>query len=176
MGHFLRAQFPVIHDVGGYVCRQNTANTANTSVHGLGRALDLMIRRLPDGSADPRGDEVAQWLIDHADEIGVQTIIWNRSIWSVGRTGTGSLRAYTGPSSHTDHIHMELNAAGAAKQTPWFSRPGSSSSVGESSIVPVVLASVVAASMVVAVYYGVKMVRQKRSRSFVDRPLELDVV
>lgn len=120
LGESLRSRFPAIREVLGYSCRPNSNNLSSTSVHGLGRALDLMITPMPDGSADPRGNEIAQWLIDHAHEIGVQVIIWDRTIWSVSRTGTGAMTRYNGDNPHVNHIHVELNAAGAAGRTPWF--------------------------------------------------------
>ncbi len=40
---YLRANFDGISSIGGYSCRQNTANLAKMSVHGSGRALDIMI-------------------------------------------------------------------------------------------------------------------------------------
>jgi len=79
-----------------------------------------MIAKLPDGSADPRGNEIDQWLIDNASDLGLQLIIWDKSIWSVKRNPRGRLAPYTGPNSHRDHLHIELNAAGAAASTPWF--------------------------------------------------------
>lgn len=63
---------------------------------------------------DPRGNEVADWLVQNAAELGVQLVIWDGTIWSVARTPTGSHRPYTGPSPHRDHLHVELNESGSA--------------------------------------------------------------
>ncbi len=41
---YLKANFRGITSVGGYNCRANTANTEKMSLHGTGRALDIMIR------------------------------------------------------------------------------------------------------------------------------------
>src|SRR5690606_10101842 len=61
--HYLIANFPQVSGVGGYACRQNTADSSRTSVHGTGRALDVFIR-LSGGDADnDAGDPVANWLI-----------------------------------------------------------------------------------------------------------------
>src|SRR5688572_13642167 len=68
---FLNERFPQIREIQGYSCRQNTANAAETSVHGTGRALDVMIP-LDSGAADNGiGDEVANWLVVNSSAIGV---------------------------------------------------------------------------------------------------------
>jgi hypothetical protein len=65
------------------------------------------------------GDPIANWLVQNAQAIGVQYIIWNRVQWTGSRTGRKD-RDYGGPSPHIDHIHVELNRDGAARATPWF--------------------------------------------------------
>jgi hypothetical protein len=104
-------RFPVILQAQGYNCRPNSALPSRMSVHGTGRAIDLMMPR-----DDTRGDEIGDWLIEHAAELGIQLVIWRGTIWSVARDPFGSFRPYTGPSSHDDHLHVELNEDGAADQ------------------------------------------------------------
>ncbi len=103
LADYLRT-FPGVSRVGGYSCRANTANAREMSVHGTGRALDIM---LPDPAY---GDDIANWLVANANVLGVQLVIWDRVIWNSERRTT---RPYTGPSSHTDHIHVELTRAAA---------------------------------------------------------------
>ena len=87
------------------------------SVHATGRAIDLMVP-LTGGDADnPRGDEVANWLVENASYIGLQRVIWDRAYWN-GERGFGLLSSASLP--HTDHLHVELGVAGAARQTPFF--------------------------------------------------------
>lgn len=118
---YLEATFPAIRSIGGYACRQNTADASRTSVHGTGRALDVMIP-LDHGDADNgKGDPIAAWLILHAEEVGIQYIIWDRSSWG-GYRDAPKLRAYTGPIPHIDHLHVELTVEAANRRTPWFSR------------------------------------------------------
>lgn len=116
------ATFPGVTAIGGYSCRPNTANTSETSVHGIGRALDIMIPRIGSRGNAAVGDPIANWLVRNAAAIGIQYIIWNRVQWNGSRSGRKD-NAYTGPNPHTDHIHAELNRDGAARTTPWFGRP-----------------------------------------------------
>lgn len=169
LGQYLQSRFPFIYEVGGYNCRENTAVTSSTSTHGLGRAIDLMIRQMPDGTADRRGDEVAQWLIDHAHEIGVQLIIWDKTIWNGGRR-PATVRPYTGPRSHEDHLHVEINNDAANRRMPWFQRSpedvaGSTSSLvaggGLSPVATAVIAATVTTAAVVAIYYGAKRLSER---------------
>ena len=140
LGEHLRQLFPVIQTVGGYSCRQNTADEDQTSIHGVGRALDLMIDRV-DGEADRRGDEVARWLIEHAREVGVQLIIWDGTIWSTLFDPRGAVRAYTGPIRHTDHLHVELNEDGANERLPWFRDRSKDVGLGTSIVLTVAVGS-----------------------------------
>lgn len=112
LGDFLRGNFSGVTQIGGYSCRQNTANSKETSVHGTGRAIDVHCK-----GAD--GDKIAAWLIEHAQEIGVQLVIWRRTVWNGSKRGWKDAR-YNGPDPHEDHVHVELNTDGANQRTPWF--------------------------------------------------------
>ena len=121
VGDYLRANFRGVSSYDGYVCRANTANTSRTSMHGTGRALDVYVPTRSGGAADNTvGDAVAAWLITNAASLGVQLVIWDRSSWNASRASGAKLRAYGGPHPHNDHLHVELNADGAARRTAWF--------------------------------------------------------
>lgn len=116
---YLRANFAGISSIGGYSCRQNTANPLKMSVHGSGRALDIMIP-LDHGAADNGvGDAIANWLIANSTEIGIQYIVWDRTQWS-GSRSTSRVRPYTGPNPHIDHIHAEITLPASREETPFF--------------------------------------------------------
>lgn len=101
---------PPVTSVGGYSCRQNTA-APSTSIHGLGRALDVMINGTnPEGLA--KGNEIRNWVINNATQLGIQRVIWNRHIWTANKDGW---RDYTGPNPHTDHLHIEINLEASTK-------------------------------------------------------------
>lgn len=117
LGTFLAAKFAVIASIGGYVCRRNTADGARMSVHGTGRAMDVFIPRIEGQADNTKGDDVANWLVEHAGEIGIQLVIWDRSVWR----GNGTNDApYGGPHAHDDHIHVELTEKAGNAMTPWF--------------------------------------------------------
>ena len=120
LGDFLKQNFPGARSYGGYSCRRNTANTSRTSVHGTGRAIDVFVP-LHNGQADnDLGDPIANWLIENAEAIGVQFIVWDRTSWGASRSGDKH-RRYSGPHPHHDHLHIELDLEGAAERRPWFS-------------------------------------------------------
>ena len=108
VGDALEAKFSAIAKVEGYACRPNTANRSQLSMHGTGRALDLFVSKAG-------GDAVANYLVKNANQLGVQLVIWKRTLWKV-TPGGGSSRAYGGPNPHTDHIHAELTRAAASGQ------------------------------------------------------------
>jgi hypothetical protein len=95
---------PPVTSIGGYACR-GIVGGSSTSVHGLGRALDVMIdSTTPEGLA--KGDEIRNWTINNAATLGVQRVIWNRMTWVANKDGW---RPYTGKNPHTDHLHIEIN-------------------------------------------------------------------
>ena len=107
----LRAMFPGITDAQCYNCRPNTADGNATSIHGAGRALDLMV---PD---EATGTPVAEYLATHAEAIGVQYFIWRRTYFSRAGSG-GHFGAYTGPDDHDAHLHVEWDLHGARLPLP----------------------------------------------------------
>lgn len=115
----LQREFPQIARVYGYECRPNTAIPGETSQHGTGRAIDLAIATR-DGDADNEaGDAIANWLVANSARIGVQLVIWDRTIWFGDRTGAKA-QPYLGPEPHIDHIHIEVTRAAAQRETPFF--------------------------------------------------------
>ncbi len=117
LGQYLVANFAGARNFSGYACRQIRGGSG-LSVHAVGRAIDLFVP-LHGGAADnDLGDPIAHWLIQNAEHIGVQLIIWDRSIWSSSRSPRH--RAYGGQHPHHDHLHIELTPAAAERRTPWF--------------------------------------------------------
>lgn len=84
------------------------------SAHYEGRALDVFFRPVtPEGTA--QGWLLAHWLVAHAQELDVAVVIFDRQIWSAGRSPQG-WRAYEHPSgdlenpvlAHEDHVHVDV--------------------------------------------------------------------
>lgn len=79
------------------------------SDHPRGLALDFMTR------SKSRGDALAADLIGNAAKWNVTYVIWWRRIWSPGR----GWRPYSGPSTHTDHVHASFGSkAGSGEKQP----------------------------------------------------------
>ncbi|MFC0507744.1 coiled-coil domain-containing protein [Micromonospora costi] len=77
--------------------------------HPKGRACDWSLQKSgfsPWHNNDTRmyGNNLAAFLIRNADRLGIYYVIWNRQIWF---PATG-WKSYSGPSNHTDHVHMSL--------------------------------------------------------------------
>lgn len=80
--------------------------------HNNGRCVDYMITiaGLPRAQQVDLGDAIANWHIRNADALGVNWIIWNRRIYRHANTNKGrGWGPYTGPKSHTDHVHVEYD-------------------------------------------------------------------
>lgn len=86
------------------------------SLHAEGRAGDAKVpvdrRRWPDGH--PEGHRIAGFLVDAADLLGVQEVIWARRRWDSRRR---TWVAYRGRSDHLDHVHFGLCRAAALRLT-----------------------------------------------------------
>ena len=132
LGAFLREEFVSVNSVGGYACRKNTADGSKLSVHGTGRALDVFIPQAGGKANNTQGDLVANYLVEHATEIGVQLVIWDRTIWRANGTNDAT---YGGPHPHDDHLHVELTEEAAAMQTQWF-RLANKDRLGDAGVTP----------------------------------------
>ncbi|AKU94735.1 hypothetical protein AKJ09_01399 [Labilithrix luteola] len=128
LGVFLQDKYGQISSIGGYSCRKNTADSSRMSVHGTGRALDIMIPTKGGTADNSSGDPIANWLIVNAQKIGVQLIIWDHSIWRANGTNDG---VYGGPIPHIDHLHVELTTLASTQGTAWFADPESAVEIGD---------------------------------------------
>ncbi len=118
LGEYLLKHFET-YQIQGYNCRK-IAGSNSMSLHGTGRALDIMIRTKPGGGArNALGDEIGNWLIKHSKEIGVQYIIWDRTQYKSYASGRKD-SYYGGVSPHYDHLHVELTNKAARRNTSWF--------------------------------------------------------
>jgi hypothetical protein len=75
-----------------------------------------------DGDADNNtGDEIGNWLVSHAEYVGIQLVIWDHSVWQASLPDE-KLGPYTGPNPHIDHLHVELTRQAAELEATEFFR------------------------------------------------------
>jgi hypothetical protein len=84
------------------------------SAHYEGRAVDVFFR--PVSAANTAaGWQTAIWLVAHAEQLRVATVIFDREIWSTERSAQG-WRTYRYPGGdtdnpvllHEDHVHVDV--------------------------------------------------------------------
>jgi peptidoglycan hydrolase-like protein with peptidoglycan-binding domain len=96
---------------GIYNCRDQRGSLL-PSLHSEGRAADLGVPATNEAWAQ----QLANKLVAHSKELGIQCVIYNRRIWSGAHPNDG-WRYYGGVDPHTSHLHVELSRAAAAKLT-----------------------------------------------------------
>lgn len=96
------------YNLGIYNCR-SVRGGATTSLHGEGRAFDA---GFPVGDTD--GDELLRRLLRVPGRLGIQCIIYERTIYSA-KSPEG--RPYTGVVPHDDHLHIEFTWESATELT-----------------------------------------------------------
>lgn len=69
------------------------------SDHPKGLALDMMTR------SKTTGDKLADFAVRNYKALGIKYVIWYRHIW----TPSKGWHPYSGPSPHTDHVHLSFN-------------------------------------------------------------------
>ncbi|TDD93617.1 hypothetical protein [Actinomadura rubrisoli] len=81
--------------------------------HGSGRACDFMESsggKMPSGSAQSHGDQVAQYVISNASRLGIKYVIWRQRIYDM--RGSGGWRQMEDRGSvtqnHFDHVHVSV--------------------------------------------------------------------
>ncbi len=94
------AKFPEISTYGG------VAERSGNSGHPSGRALDIMV-------SGSKGDEIAQFVMDHYEELGVTQIIWQQRIWEPGGGWRGMSDRGGATANHMDHVHVTTSGNAA---------------------------------------------------------------
>ncbi len=88
-----------IKTIGGY----SSSGSVPNSDHPKGLALDYMINNISNGKKT--GTALANDVIKNAKAWNVKYVIWYHYIWSPER----GWHKYSGPSPHTDHVHVSFN-------------------------------------------------------------------
>jgi hypothetical protein len=94
---------------GIYNCRLTAGGSP--SVHGDGRAGDIGFAYV-NGRPNPQGYALVERLLPKVGQLGIQRIIWARTIWDIR-----GKRAYTTGASHNDHVHWEQTWSSARNLT-----------------------------------------------------------
>lgn len=77
-------------------------------LHEEGRAVDAMIADPNTAAGNAAGDALSVFLVQNADRLGVQGLIWRRREWYASRSGA-AWEAYDGGDPHVSHPHIELS-------------------------------------------------------------------
>lgn len=85
-----------IKSVGGW----RAVGSVPSSDHPKGLALDFMTRD------KGQGDALTADVVSNYQKWGVTYVIWWRRIWSPSK----GWRKYSGPSAHTDHVHVSFQS------------------------------------------------------------------
>jgi hypothetical protein len=104
--------------LGGFEPNGGRIGHVDGSAHYEGRAIDVFFRPVT-AANQRRGWAQAAWAVAHAEQLNVATVIFNRSIWSAGRSVSG-WRDYQHPGGptdnpillHEDHVHVDVVEGG----------------------------------------------------------------
>lgn len=108
----LRDVWPGVTEWGMRRASAVVASTASAmDPHRCGIAADAMLELPP--RRQLTGAALADFLVVHAAELGVQYVLYSRYEWSASRHGAAFER-YTGDNPHVDHVHFELGAEARA--------------------------------------------------------------
>jgi murein DD-endopeptidase MepM/ murein hydrolase activator NlpD len=91
-----------IETIGGYRVDRESSD------HPDGLALDFMVYR-----DRATGQQLAEYAQQHADDLGIQYIIWYQRIWNIDRPDEGwrGMEDRGSPTAnHIDHVHISLRA------------------------------------------------------------------
>lgn len=91
-----------VYNLGVCNCRMIAGKTVR-STHGECRAWDAGLPMV-NGRANPIGHEIIRALLPRVGQLGIQCLIFDRTIWSAA---SPQGKRYTGVSPHYDHIHGE---------------------------------------------------------------------
>ena len=104
--------------LGGFEAGGVSTGHVEGSAHYEGRAVDVFFRPVT-AESTAAGWQTAMWLVAHAEELRVATVIFDREIWSSARSVQG-WRTYRYPGGdtdnpvllHEDHVHVDVPRGG----------------------------------------------------------------
>ena len=104
--------------LGGFEAGGVRTGHVEGSAHYEGRAVDVFFRPVT-AESTAAGWQTALWLVAHAEQLRVATVIFDREIWSSERSVQG-WRTYRYPGGdtdnpvllHEDHVHVDVPRGG----------------------------------------------------------------
>lgn len=102
---------------GGFAPGGVSSGHVDSSSHYEGRAVDVFFRPHTDPEQRRRGRVFAQWLVAHAQELNILSVIYADQIWTSWAAVVG-WREYVHPSGnttnavlrHLDHVHVAVES------------------------------------------------------------------
>ncbi|MFC0629164.1 hypothetical protein [Kribbella deserti] len=100
---------------GGFAAGGVRTGHMEGSAHYEGRAVDVFVR--PINTANTRkGWAYANYLVAHAEQLGITTVIFSDRIWTSGTRSSAGWRDYKAPQRagntdtlrHLDHVHVDV--------------------------------------------------------------------
>jgi hypothetical protein len=119
LGDYLRGRFGATLTYEGYACQASTADGTRMSMQGSGRAFAIAVPLAGGDANNALGDPIANLLVEHAAELGVQFIVWDGTKWNVSYTGRKD-QPYTGSDPHHDRLYVELDPEAGAAPTAFI--------------------------------------------------------
>lgn len=100
--------------VAGFTRYVSCYRGGGSGEHPQGRACDFSSEPggfggVAQGEAKTYGDNLAAWLVENADELGVMYVIWYNQYWDPAQGWTHYSGGWGDPSSdHTNHVHLSM--------------------------------------------------------------------
>jgi hypothetical protein len=101
--------------LGGFAPGGVSTGHMEGSAHYEGRAIDVFFRPISAANT-ARGWLQAQWLVAHATQLDIATVIFDRQVWTASRSLSGwrDYGAPDGPTDnpvllHEDHVHVDVH-------------------------------------------------------------------
>ncbi|MEY9213176.1 hypothetical protein NI17_002065 [Thermobifida halotolerans] len=81
--------------------------------HPKGRACDFMVNangQMPTPEQQAHGQAIADWAVEHAEDLGIMYVIWRQEIWDIRRNSGWRPMADRGSitENHYDHVHISM--------------------------------------------------------------------
>lgn len=105
IGRYVAVTWPEIRRVGGYRPYDPYPD------HPSGRAVDIMMPNGGKGTDVELGTEIAKYFQDHAEDFGIEYLIWRQRMWIAGtptRSWVHMSDRGSPTANHMDHVHITV--------------------------------------------------------------------